>query len=700
MYTLIRCFLGRCRSFVRKAALVSLVAIAPAAFAIGTPTLLTPAHNAVGYTQYPNFTWSAVTGAVSYEIQIASDALFTNIVQPGTSDITRYVPPAPLYQANRFWRVRALDAAGTPGAWSSGFIYKLTAPANNVSVTSSMSLIAIRDAINNATTPAKITFAAGTYNFSFSEDYAFTITGKQNLIIDGGNATFILQKPSAGFMNLKNCQSVTVRNFKIDYNPLPHSVGAVVSVTTDTRGTTTTSDDIATVALQVEAGYPAFDAPHMLSNWSWGVILDGSVVAAKRGRMKPNTSLVMNFVSENVRRDATDPTIFHVQLSTASQATQFAAGDRVIIFAREGGRALMAADSQVVDATFDNVVNYASPASHYSSINASEIKILNCQSVKHPSGTRWFAGNADGVHARANLVGPWIQNCTFGGIGDDSVALYNKGIMVKEHVSDTEVKVIDEFNDLQVNDTFTIFNPRAGTAIGATYTVVSRTSLANVNGNGNWKIAFTPALPAGTTLVTDNTDKGHNDQLFNLTRRNRGFVVRDNLFDGVRRYGTVARSPGGVIRHNTYSGISNSAIALLNEPSSWYNGLFSENVLIVDNTIEDSGFDRSKVGNGDIHVALRALSSSTVNTWRAHGGIFIEANRIKNWNQRAISVEQANGATIVNNVVSSTVSGFVLSGSNYGIYYDHTTGTVLSGNDFTGEARSLTAQTFSGNDNN
>lgn len=79
--------------------------------------------------QTVNFSWTIsqdsgiVQSTISYEIQIASDLNFTTIIQSSPSISTSYLQSfatAGVY----YWRVRAKDAAGNEGAYSSG--YKLT----------------------------------------------------------------------------------------------------------------------------------------------------------------------------------------------------------------------------------------------------------------------------------------------------------------------------------------------------------------------------------------------------------------------------------------------------------------------------------------------------------------------------------------------------------------------------------------------
>lgn len=82
----------------------------------GAPALNTPANGAASVSTAAQLTWTALPGASSYRVQVASDAAFTNIVAQqsgitGTSYTLNGVQP----QTEYFWRVRAENICG-PGA--------------------------------------------------------------------------------------------------------------------------------------------------------------------------------------------------------------------------------------------------------------------------------------------------------------------------------------------------------------------------------------------------------------------------------------------------------------------------------------------------------------------------------------------------------------------------------------------------------
>ena len=81
----------------------------------GAPALTAPANGSTGVTVLPTFTWSAVPQAVSYDIQIATDPAFGNIVASATGlSGTNYTPAAPLSPVTAYyWHVRANNICGT-----------------------------------------------------------------------------------------------------------------------------------------------------------------------------------------------------------------------------------------------------------------------------------------------------------------------------------------------------------------------------------------------------------------------------------------------------------------------------------------------------------------------------------------------------------------------------------------------------------
>lgn len=85
------------------------------------PALLSPANGArLPINQSIPFSWSAVAGAATYEIQFDDSSSFTNPLVAAQTGLTQTQTKQTFTSERRFWwRVRARTAGGVNGAWSS-----------------------------------------------------------------------------------------------------------------------------------------------------------------------------------------------------------------------------------------------------------------------------------------------------------------------------------------------------------------------------------------------------------------------------------------------------------------------------------------------------------------------------------------------------------------------------------------------------
>ena len=77
------------------------------------PALSAPANGATGVLPNPTFTWAAVASATSYDIELATDSGFANIVASDTSTTNNWTPTASLGSTTTYyWRVTANNTCG------------------------------------------------------------------------------------------------------------------------------------------------------------------------------------------------------------------------------------------------------------------------------------------------------------------------------------------------------------------------------------------------------------------------------------------------------------------------------------------------------------------------------------------------------------------------------------------------------------
>jgi hypothetical protein len=86
--------------------------------ALSTTIRCSPECGAEDITLTPNFSWSKVTGATGYEVEVATDEEFTNIVASGETSIEAWDCTAELdYSTTYYWRVRAVKD-GVYSGWT------------------------------------------------------------------------------------------------------------------------------------------------------------------------------------------------------------------------------------------------------------------------------------------------------------------------------------------------------------------------------------------------------------------------------------------------------------------------------------------------------------------------------------------------------------------------------------------------------
>jgi hypothetical protein len=94
----------------------------------GVPSQVFPANAGLINDSTPDFRWNSVLNADSYEIQVSANTTFNPVEQSGkvVNNGLTYTPPSGLInQGKYYWRVRAVNAKGEPGAWSAMWPFML-----------------------------------------------------------------------------------------------------------------------------------------------------------------------------------------------------------------------------------------------------------------------------------------------------------------------------------------------------------------------------------------------------------------------------------------------------------------------------------------------------------------------------------------------------------------------------------------------
>ncbi len=156
---------------------------------LATPTLTSPANNAVAQLIAGNMTWSAVTGADNYLLQVSTDANFnTTVINNATLTTNSFAYTALNNNTTYYWRVKATATGGDESAFSSVYQFKtvvgiptLTTPAN-LSYCISTGGVLMFNSVSGATA----------YEIQLASDVAFQNVVSQNLNVNGISHTYNL----------------------------------------------------------------------------------------------------------------------------------------------------------------------------------------------------------------------------------------------------------------------------------------------------------------------------------------------------------------------------------------------------------------------------------------------------------------------------------------------------------------------------
>jgi len=141
------------------------------------PPLLTPADASSATSARPEFTWTAVDEAASYEIAIeTSEAGLENATPVPVSGIS-WTPASDLAMGSWYWRVRCVDAYGATGDWSAAWSW----------VRSLLDMVSV--AGGTFTQGRQVTlsdYAIGKYEVTFAQYDAFCVDTSRTLPSDSG----------------------------------------------------------------------------------------------------------------------------------------------------------------------------------------------------------------------------------------------------------------------------------------------------------------------------------------------------------------------------------------------------------------------------------------------------------------------------------------------------------------------------------
>ncbi|AKJ64586.1 Glycosyl hydrolase family protein [Kiritimatiella glycovorans] len=384
----------------------------------------------------------------------------------------------------------------------------------------------------------------------------------EDVVIDGRGAEMVIRRPECGFFRVRDSKRVIVRDFTIDYDPLPFTQGTVTDL--DRRA--------GWIDVRVDPGFPAPADPFFESFNSWGMIKD----PAHPGKLKDG---VPNFMMRDSCEDRGDG-VFRIRLKERSGSRGWETietGDRYAQVGRASGGCRFD-DSERI--TFERITYYACPGSLFVGTTTSRLNVLDCRSRLRDG--RILTSGADGVHCQAARVGPWIEGCEFEGLSDDCLNVYSTPLYVLDRLDDRRLRMTRP-ERIRAGDRLAFFRPQTGRVLHGGRVESVRDGIVTFS-------AAVPDLelaPEGTPF--DRHDWKIYDHAYNRDATGNYFVYRDNYMHDGRRYGGFIKASYGLIEDNRFERLSNHALCIENTPD-WPEGFWARYLVVRGNRIIDCAF--------------------------------------------------------------------------------------------------------------
>ncbi|MDR1281236.1 MAG: right-handed parallel beta-helix repeat-containing protein [Opitutaceae bacterium] len=369
---------------------------------------------------------------------------------------------------------------------------------------------------------------------------------------EAGKTGLVVGDPGAGAFALDHCENVTLRDFSVDYDPLPFTQGKITAV----------NRDAGTFDLQIHAGYAPPDAP-MFQNLrgSFGMIFDTQTKRLKSGApdfLRADLARTSPLPSRNIWR-------LHAQPKEKHKLASMSAGDSFVQLARKNRAAFWLSNTR--ECRLENIAVHSSPASAVTSVGNDALAVHGLHVRIRPGTTRLISTDADGFHCQQNLRGPLIENCVFEGMADDAINIYAPAAIVREITAHDRLRAGGYAGTIRAGDRLQIVAPQTGIVKGEA--VVAQ--IARVPDTKGAATLWDVALASPVAGLAPGADHRSADTLYNLSRCGAGFAIRGNRFLHFRGHAVLLRAGNGVVEDNTFFSPSSNAITLCNAPD-WPEG--------------------------------------------------------------------------------------------------------------------------------
>jgi hypothetical protein len=484
----------------------------------------------------------------------------------------------------------------------------------------------------------------------------FHLSQMKNFEIDATNVLFIGTSRLTGFVELKNCDDVTIRGATFRHDPTPFSQGKIEAI----------SKDRSSVDIRISAGYPKdLDDKQFYFGTAgcWFNVYD-----PKTRDLKPGCD---DLFFKSYERLGADTFRFHLN-SSISWDSPVKFGDLaawrgkvvsdIVLLGCQNmkftGLRFQSAGGFVVFENAGNGGNYYN---------------YRLERGPTPDGATerpLLSSNADAFHSDSMRRGPTLEKCFFECMDDDGIPIHGSYVAAFKGVGNSIIVANRSIDYFRVNDTVHFYDENGTLAGEAKIKEISQLT------------DYIPSEPAPAQLEAyretpvfyasiklDRTIVGTFPLLaVNFNALGNGFVIRDCVIQKNRSRGILIKASDGLIENCVIDGACMGGIVLCPEMSYWAEADYSRRVLIRHNIIRRSGLFKQQGG--------WEAGALTITEWQhdhfmpAEGGhkdIQIENNTFENNDGVNVLVSSAKNILFANNQFVHPMWGLSQRGTDCGV---------------------------------
>jgi hypothetical protein len=518
-------------------------------------------------------------------------------------------------------------------------------------------------------------------NGSTGAQFKLDLSAYDGVTVDFQGSTFWFETPDRGFDFVAGGN--TIRNFTVDWDPLPFVQGRVTAIDT-VKGA---------FHVRLDPGYEKARAS--LPN---GIRAGRAFFFDEAGNFVTGQAGCSIHFSWDWRTEAGEFRVgYNGFYGAPISAGGFKVGDRVALLVRKGiGMQIWGGRE---GCALENVTFLASPSLVFATAGGHSPTLRNCAILRRPGTNRLMSGNADGFNFSNTSKGPLMENCRVeGAIGDDFVNVHGHLARVIWQDSPTEL-VVTRMNwrgDIGKPVTVEFFDRKTLKSYGKriatgkffhkSWKVEKDKCRADLG--QRWHSGDAAGLIAGNTisvhrLTLDAPLETEDDVIVACEEFSGvGAVIRNCSFAGSSATGIRMQAPYATIENNVVENTGGPGITLYGQPSFWGEGPFVHHTKVIGNTIRNTGLFSAQ-GNRRAGIIL--------NWTPPEAGNLVKGNTLINPGSSAIIVSRADGLVIEDNTISgsgnlppwTSQDGTTPEGEGYGIAVTSSHGVVLRNNTLT-----------------